>query len=57
MNRLLVKNVVLDSIFSSEDINVKDKSIVRMQPSLISDNGMAHMFNRERGPSYLIATQ
>jgi hypothetical protein len=47
---MLVKNATLDSSFSMELFDFEYKLSGYAHQSLISDNQMAHLFNRDIGP-------
>jgi hypothetical protein len=47
---MLVKNATLDSSFSMEIFDFEYKLSGCTHQSLISDNQMAHLFNRDIGP-------
>jgi hypothetical protein len=49
-SRVLVKNAILSSRFSPEQFDFKLQLSGRTHPSLISDNRMTHLFNRDTGP-------
>jgi len=47
---MLVKNATLSSSFSTEQIDFKLELSWRAHQSLISNNRMTHLFNRDTGP-------
>jgi hypothetical protein len=47
---MLVKNATLSSSFSLEQIDFQSKITGGAHQSLISDNRMTHLFNRDTGP-------
>jgi hypothetical protein len=47
---MLVKNATLSSSFSPEQFDFELKLTGYTQSSLISDNRMTHLFNRDTGP-------